>query len=191
MMFNGPCFYHFSVLLYHFYVRAFLLTTQSFFKSYLTSNIIRPTTVRLTWNEISRLKRRFEDCMSSYPLLWLANVFVVSCITLDSVVKNKFALPEQQLGKLRPVLTDFIMVVSVVVHVDYVDTKVKQMYEAYYHDIAGRNASQHHRKLVNEIGKEYALGFTACSFFKLDRKVLISFVTALINMNVLVLQMSD
>ncbi|KAI1285098.1 hypothetical protein HDE_12194 [Halotydeus destructor] len=190
IIFNGPCFYNFSFLLYHFYVRAFLLTTESFFKSYLKSNAVRPTAVRMTWNEISRLKRRFEDCMSSYPMLWLTNVFVVSCITLDRIVKGRFEMGREQLMELRPVVSDFAMVVSVVIHVDYVDTKVKQMYETFYHDIAGRAASQDHRKMANEIEKEYPLGFTAYSFFNLDRKVLISFVTALINMNVLVIQMT-
>ncbi|KAI1285056.1 hypothetical protein HDE_12186 [Halotydeus destructor] len=188
-IFNGACFNFFMITVYHIYLRAFLMASESFFESYVKSRTVHPIAVRIAWNDITRLKRRFEACMSIYPVFWLMDVLIVSFMFLDAAVKGKFGPDGPKTTILIILVTGFAKAVSVVMHVDYVDTKVKEMYHEFYHSVMGGPCSQRYDKLMGDIEKEYELGFTAFSFFKLDRTVIISFVSALINLNVLFLQM--
>ncbi|KAI1285097.1 hypothetical protein HDE_12193 [Halotydeus destructor] len=176
------------MVMYHTFVRAFYLANSSF----LTIHVMTEMSVdrlRYDWNKLSKLKRLFDDDMSIFPALWISLVFVGFLMTWTSVVRGKLD-PDSVYVYSYFIAMDSVLALAVILHIEWCNMKLKSLFFAFRDRVVRKKYSKNYKQLLRDIERDYQLDFSAYAMFKLNRTLVLSFVSAMVNFTVLFLQIS-
>ncbi|KAI1285057.1 hypothetical protein HDE_12185 [Halotydeus destructor] len=85
---------------------------------------------------------------------------------------------------------DLMMAMSLILHIDYANKKLKHYFDQYRDDVIRQKYGSAHDKLLEEVEIDYSLNFTIYSICNIDRKLILAFTAALVNFTVLLIQVS-
>ncbi|KAI1288232.1 hypothetical protein HDE_09528 [Halotydeus destructor] len=176
-----------AIFLYHVMLVTIRLVNEEFIATCLRSRSVDANQQRLS--HVNNLKRLFDNTMSYYASVWFFGLFANFVTLAMSLTKASGKFDDLAFGHLVSTTGDFLIVVSIVLHVDYADRRAENLHIQLEDQMNGTE-SQALRSLVDKIGSSYKLNVSVWSMFKIDRSTILTFTSAVVTFTVLFSQLA-
>ena len=146
--------------------------------------------LKFEWQFIVNLRKRFDDILSPLPFIWYSEMFLKASLYLIETQRSRFEFTFYITLFWIWFFEEIAMTLMTIVSIDYVNQKMSAMNQKLViRCIKSRNPGLD--SLRCEMKDDLKMTITGWKMFKIDRRIVLSYLSALVTFSVLFMQLSS